>query len=194
MKVCASIFKYKLKKLFSNIFHQNEYLIFNILLVISVQLPLLQKLLSIQLLLFTYSSQFCFISFCFISLSLVLNVFCVLEYLYLQLFNYTCVSFWCWWFIKNLIFKRFFANILERKSKFKFLYQKISCQKLKGIKIISIYTFILLEDRHTCVSVCMVLELHGLPDFLYIFDTEIQERKIKFWFCSKYWLFGINGH
>ena len=38
----------------------------------------------------------------------------------------------------------------------------------------------------------MVLVLHGVPDFLYIFDTEIQERK-KFWFCTKYWLLGING-
>ena len=40
----------------------------------------------------------------------------------------------------------------------------------------------------------LVLVLHGIADFLYIFDTDIQERKIKFWFCTKYWLFGINGH
>ena len=36
-----------------------------------------------------------------------------------------------------------------------------------------------------------VLVLLGVPDFLNIFDTEIQGRKIKFWFCTKYWLFGI---
>ena len=78
----------------------------------------------------------------------------------------------------------FYTKTQERKSKFWFLYQKIGCPGLQGIKLSLFTNFTLWKDWHTYISVWWWCFIEYL--IFNIFYTKIEERKSKFWNLYQY--------